>query len=407
MTINVALKLTENQDIAVSMLKIQFKDRRKPAMWLVDSCIKLGSDAECDIVIEEAEVESIHCEINVEQEEITLNNLSKKKSIFVNEFPITKSHSLKAQDVIRIGISELEIIDPLEELNQTRTPVTANKTVIRPAISAWMLKANSAPLAGQFFQVGNDSTIGREEGADIIVPLSFVSRIHATLTVKQDKLYIEDANSSNGTFVNNDRVKRSELHNNDVVRLDEFSFTVVGPEQKDVPLTAVREEAQKQVSSKSKKQQKRKTDTQKQPALASQKVFLHDISKNSTGKVYEIVSRNNHLSKMLGHHISTSETSVSARHIHLNENDLGWEIVNNGAADGLLINNNMQIRAILQDTDELIVGGTKLKFQSDGEVPKHYFTPKRERSFPTKLVIAVVVLVGAGVWGFVNNWFGI
>ena len=235
-----------------------------------------------------------------------------------------------------------------------------------------------------------------------MVPLSFVSRTHANLIVKQDKLIIEDANSSNGTFVNDERIKSCELQNNDVIRLDEFSFTVIGPEVKaqSKPRTVVKDKAPKPKAT-----AKRNTQSQSRPAMATEKVFLHDIDKSSKGKVYEIVVKNNHLSKMLGHHLSTSETSVSARHVHLNETDLGWEVINNGAADGLLINNKMQIRAILQDGDEIIVGGTKLKFQSQGDIPRNYFVPKRGSSrFPFKWVASILLVAGLAAWGFLTEW---
>ncbi len=384
------------------MLKIQFKDRRKPAMWLVDSTIKLGSDSQCDIVVDDPNVEATHCELVIEQSEVVVNNLTKNKSILVNDFPIPDSQKLVAGDMLKLGEVELEIIDPLQELNQPRPAAKASKTVIRPSISPWLLKANSAPLTGQFFQINQTATIGRDDKADIMVPLSFVSRTHANLTIKQEKLFIEDANSSNGTFVNNERIKSCELQNNDVVRLDEFSFTVIGPEVKTAakPATKLKPKVEKEKPS-----AKRTTKSQSRPVLASEKVFLHDIDKTSTGKVYEIVSKNNHLSKMLGHHLSTSETSVSARHVHLNETDLGWEVVNNGAADGLLINNKMQIRAILQDGDEITVGGTRLKFQSKGDVPRIYFVPKRSASrVPKKILIAGIVIVALGVWGYFTNW---
>jgi pSer/pThr/pTyr-binding forkhead associated (FHA) protein len=384
------------------MLKIQFKDHRKPAMWLVDSSIKLGRDDDCDIVIDENQVEAVHCELTIDQSDITLTNLSSNKSIFVNEIPVVKTHQLVAWDVIRIGNSELEIIDPLQQRSQAPKPVQASKTVIRPAISPWMLKANSAPLVGQFFQVNHAFTIGRDESADIMIPLSFVSRTHAKLIVKNDKLFVEDANSSNGTFVNDERIKSCELRNNDVLRMDEFSFTVVGLENKkeNKPRTIVRDK--KQVIEQIKK---RTTDSKDQSeVLASGKVFLHDIDKHSTGKIYEIVRRGNHLSKMLGHHLSTSEKSVSARHVYLNETDLGWQVVNNGASDGLLINNKMQIKAILQNEDEITVGGTRLKFQSIGETPKNYFTPRRSKSSVAKVIIILAVIAGAGFFAFSQGW---
>ncbi len=375
------------------MLKIQFKDRRKPAMWLVDSSIKLGSNSQCDIVVDESQVDAIHCQLDIEQSEITLTNLSAHKSVFINEIPVVKTHKLEAWDVIRIGQSELEIIDPLKERSTPLVKTPANKTVIRPAISNWMLKANSAPLTGQFFQINHAFTIGRDESADIVVPLSFISRVHLKLAIKKDKLYVEDANSSNGTFVNDEGVKSCELRNNDELRLDEFSFLVIGPEtaKESRPRTVVREK--KDVA---KKLKKTTTKSQTNSTLATEKSFLHDVSKNSTGKVYEIVSTKNHLSKMLGHHLSTSEQSVSARHVYLSETPLGWEVVNNGAADGLLINGKMQIKAILSDEDEITVGGTLLKFQAIGDVPRSYFKPKHSKSSFTTSIWFVLV-IGAGI----------
>lgn len=386
-------KNKDNKGSLFSMLKIQFKDRRKPAMWLVDSSIKIGKDTKCDIVVDEAIVDDVHCELMVEQSEITLRNLSANRSVFVNDVPVIKSQKLVAWDVIKLGSAELEIVDPLKERSQPRSAVQSSKTVIRPAISAWMLKANSAPLSGQFFQVNHAFTIGRDEKADIMVPLSFISRIHAKLSIKKEKLYVEDAGSSNGTFVNDEKVKSCELRNNDELRLDEFSFLVVGPEvaEQSKPRTIVREKKEVLEGIK-----KTSTKSQNKPNLASGKVFLHDIDKQSTGKIYEITRTKNHLSKMLGHHLSTSESSVSARHVYLNESDLGWEIVNNGASDGLLINGKMQIRAVLQDGDNITVGGTQLKFQSVGDVPLSYFKPKRKKSISTKL-IWVVVVVGIAV----------
>ena len=371
------------------MLKIQFKDRRKPAMWLVDSSIKLGSDPDCDIVVEDPQVDGLQCELVIDHSDITLENRSSTRSVLVNDIPVIKLQKLVPWDVIRLGSTELEIIDPLKQRSNQPAPAQSSKTVIRPVVSAWMLKANSAPFSGQFFQINHGCSLGRDEKADIIVPLSFISRVHANFKIKNDKLYVEDAKSSNGTFVNDEKVKSCELRNGDELRFDEFSFLVVGPEvvEDRKPRTVVREN--KEVLDRAKKTT---TQTQNKPALASETVFLHDIDKHSTGKVYEIVSSKNHLSKMLGHHLSTSEKSVSARHVYLSETDLGWEIINNGASDGLLVNGRMQIRAMLHDTDEIIVGGTKLKFQSEGDVPRSYFKPQSKKSGSSKLILAVLAL---------------
>jgi len=383
------------------MLKIQFKDRRKPAMWLVDSSINLGSGKECDIVIDDSQVDDIHASLLIDHDDITLTNRSKNKSIFVNDIPVVQIKKLVAWDVIRIGNVELEIIDPLKEAERP-APIPASKTVIRPAVSEWILKANSAPLVGQFFQISHGVTIGRDESADIVIPLSLISRFHARLSINKGKMIIEDTNSSNGTYVNGERITSCELRNNDEISFDEFSFVVVGPEEeKAKPRTLVRDK--EQVVKETKRSNTKSSNKQ---VLASEKVFLHDIDTNSNGTVYEFVNRQNHLSKMLGHHLSTSEQSVSARHVYFNEMDLGWEVVNNGASDGLLINNKMQIRAVLQDGDEITVGGTKLKFQSVGDTPRDYFTPDRgKKSSPFKLIFTVAIVAVVASLAYYFGWF--
>ena len=176
--------------------------------------------------------------------------------MFINDVPVVKEHKLVAWDVIRLGSSELEIIDPLNEKAEQPAPEIEQKTVIRPAVSPWMLKGGSAPLDGQYFSLANGFVIGRDEKNDIVVPLSYVSRRHAKIALRKDKLYIEDLNSSNGTYVNGESVKSCELRNGDELRFDEFIFNVIGPVTKvdSKPRTVVRD---------AKKKKTKKTNAQK------------------------------------------------------------------------------------------------------------------------------------------------
>lgn len=57
----------------------------------------------------------------------------------------------------------------------------------------------------------NELTIGRSENCDIYLPFSRVSRNHAKIFEKNDKFYVEDANSSNGVYINDKRVAKSEV----------------------------------------------------------------------------------------------------------------------------------------------------------------------------------------------------
>ncbi|MET1255805.1 FHA domain-containing protein [Aliikangiella maris] len=382
------------------MLKIQFEDRRKPAMWLVDSTLKLGSDPGCDIVVNEPMVDPVHAELVIQQGEILLRNVSNHRSIFINDIPIVKEQTLQAWDTIRLGSSELEIIDPLKERAGERAPKAAQATVVRPVVSPWMLKAISAPLDGQYFSLSDGAIIGREKAADIVVPMSFVSRQHAKVAIRKDNLFIEDLNSSNGTYVNGERVLSCELRNGDEIKIDEFKFSVLGPANPsgNKPRTLVKDKKTKKSVEKS--AVKSTTNGNVRAAEFNKKVFLHGLSKDAEGKVFEITNAENHISRMLGHHLSTSEKSVSARHVYLIDTELGWEIKNNGASDGLLVNGKMQSRAVLQDGDEVIVGGTLLKFQSVGDQPLNYASQSVQKSQSNRIAIGVILIgvILAGVY---------
>ena len=58
---------------------------------------------------------------------------------------------------------------------------------------------------------GNIKTIGRAARADFVVDAGMVSRIHCRLTAGASELEVTDLKSTNGTFVNGERVARASL----------------------------------------------------------------------------------------------------------------------------------------------------------------------------------------------------
>ena len=68
-------------------------------------------------------------------------------------------------------------------------------------------------------------TIGRGSENDFQLLDTTVSNIHAKLMQVGDTLYIEDAGSTNGTYVNGTQIKREKLHTGDIAMIGQHKLT--------------------------------------------------------------------------------------------------------------------------------------------------------------------------------------
>jgi len=68
--------------------------------------------------------------------------------------------------------------------------------------------------------------IGRSADCDVRIDSADVSRLHAAITLKGGRFFLEDLGSSNGTQVNGHRVKNAELRNGDILGVGAYSLHV-------------------------------------------------------------------------------------------------------------------------------------------------------------------------------------
>lgn len=79
---------------------------------------------------------------------------------------------------------------------------------------------------GKVYELSSpDILIGRSRDCDIVLRYDTVSRRHARVVMEDGLWYVEDAGSTNGTFLNNQRIDgRTQLKHGDVIKVDTFLF---------------------------------------------------------------------------------------------------------------------------------------------------------------------------------------
>ena len=105
------------------------------------------------------------------------------------------------------------------------TPVTTED-------ATWQLNALTEALGDLTLSVSDSLSVGRGSDNDVVLGSKQVSRNHAVLSVLNGELYVKDLESSNGTFVNEQRIegnKSQRLNANDTLGFASFNFQVIAP----------------------------------------------------------------------------------------------------------------------------------------------------------------------------------
>lgn len=95
-----------------------------------------------------------------------------------------------------------------------------------PAAGGLALTALDGPLAGQRFPIGGPVDLGRESAA---VPMAYdsqASRRHANVAPGMGALTVTDLGSTNGTYVNGQRVQSAQARPGDLLKVGGTTFRV-------------------------------------------------------------------------------------------------------------------------------------------------------------------------------------
>lgn len=89
-----------------------------------------------------------------------------------------------------------------------------------------ILKFEAAVLK-ELPMLSSSLTIGRKPDNDLIIDHPAISGHHARISFQGDTYFVEDLNSTNGTLVNDKKIIKAGLHNNDIVTLAKHTLIFV------------------------------------------------------------------------------------------------------------------------------------------------------------------------------------
>jgi len=94
-----------------------------------------------------------------------------------------------------------------------------------PALGPRLIPTTNSPDLEPYYRVRENTTVGRHPSNRMVIPLDSVSRFHGKISSRGSNFYVQDLNSSNGTFVNGEKIKETVINHKDLVTFGEIEFS--------------------------------------------------------------------------------------------------------------------------------------------------------------------------------------
>ena len=190
----------------------------------------IGRGEECDIVLEGETVSRRHCSITQWGSVYVLRDTS-RNGTYINGQRVEETQ-LHDQDQLRVGQNLLLInLSPRTQTRQLKRQETL------PVESGWLIEMKPHIVvngleAGVTQPFGEERiTIGRRVGNHLTLEADNISREHVAIERREDRYYLVDLGSANGTYLNDERVVSAPLSHGDRVRIGGYVLQVTMREQ--------------------------------------------------------------------------------------------------------------------------------------------------------------------------------
>lgn len=106
-------------------------------------------------------------------------------------------------------------------------PLSRDEASHIEGLTGFALVVERGPRTGMTYMLktGN-TTVGRHPESDIFLNDVTVSRHHCRFVLTGEEMRVEDSGSTNGTYVNDERVDQAQLNAGDEVMVGRFHFVV-------------------------------------------------------------------------------------------------------------------------------------------------------------------------------------
>jgi len=165
--------------------------------------ISLGRNPDCEVAVDPVAfptVSGVHARVEPSADGFRLVHLSRNNKTLLNDVPVEGSAALRRGDRVRLGFTGPTIEFLAFEPTGSGFAETAQAGPRQPAL------LRGSAHSGRF-TLGSGGVIGRDAGAvQYHLDHPHVSRIHASLAVDGGRVVLADLGSSNGTYVNGQRL---------------------------------------------------------------------------------------------------------------------------------------------------------------------------------------------------------
>ncbi len=100
----------------------------------------------------------------------------------------------------------------------------AGKEARKGEVCGWLVALNGAHKGEDFRLRVGKNVLGSAADCEVVLTDKKISRKHATVRFEGGEFQVADLDSSNGTFVNDEKVQKHDLIDNDIIKLGDIEF---------------------------------------------------------------------------------------------------------------------------------------------------------------------------------------